>query len=130
MTDEILDKCLKELQSTDSLSKRMAIQEKYGISDEDICERCKSAHKSSDLGTCIIVEWCRWDLGFEWFRKERQSQNSRDCKNFLDNECIKHQESCSKENHEKCMTYKHFECLPRNVENTVTLRELMGKGIE
>lgn len=28
MKDETLDKCLKELQDTDSLSKRMAIQKK------------------------------------------------------------------------------------------------------
>lgn len=31
MTDEILDKCLKDLQATESLSERMAIQDKYGI---------------------------------------------------------------------------------------------------
>lgn len=78
MKDEVLDKCLKELQATDSLSKRMAIQKKYKITDNDICERCKSAHKFSDLGMCVVVEWCRWDLGYEWFRKERQPQNSRE----------------------------------------------------
>ena len=109
MIDETLDKCLKELQATDSLTKRMAIQKKYKITDNDICKRCKSAHKFSDLGMCVVVEWCRWDLGYEWFRKERQPQNSRDCKYFLDNECRKHQDSCSKDNHEKCMTCKHFE---------------------
>ena len=109
MNDEVLDKCLKELQATDSLSKRMGIQQKYGISDEDICERCKNAMKYEELNMCVLVEWCKWDLDHKWFKKERQPQNSRDCKNFLDDECIKHSDSCSKDNHDKCMTCKHFE---------------------
>lgn len=109
LTDELLDKILKELQATDSLTERMAIQDKYHISDDDICERCKSAWKYDDLGACVIVEWCKWDLCHKWFRKERQPKNSRDCKNFLDEECGKHCDSCSKDNHEKCMTCNHFE---------------------
>lgn len=109
MTDEVLDKCLKELQATESLSERMVIQDKYGISDGDICERCKNAMKYEKINMCLLVEWCKWDLDYKYFRKERQVQNSRDCKNFFDDECIKHTDSCSKDNHDKCMNCKHFE---------------------
>lgn len=109
MTDEVLDKCLKELQATESLSERMVIQDKYGISDDDICERCKNALKFEDLNMCLLVEWCKWDLDYKYFRKERQVQNSRDCKNFFDDECIEYMNSCSKDNHDNCMGCKHFE---------------------
>jgi hypothetical protein len=112
MSDEILDSVLKQLQATDSNNERYEILKKNGLwygKEGIICEHCKSAHKFGDLNMCVVAEDCKWDLSYKWFRKERQPQNSRDCKNFLDDECIRHTDSCSKENHEKCMTCKHFE---------------------
>ena len=112
MTDEVLDNILKQLQSAGSNNERYEILKKNGLwygKETEICERCKSAHKFGDLNMCVVVDWCKWDLSYRWFRKERQPQNSSDCKNFLDDECIKHSDSCSKDNHEKCMTCKHFE---------------------
>ena len=112
MTEEVLDSILKQLQATDSNNERYEILKKNNLwngKENAICEHCKSAHKFGDLNMCVVVEWCKWDLSYRWFRKERQLQNSRDCKNFLDDECIRHTDSCSKDNHEKCMTCKHFE---------------------
>jgi hypothetical protein len=60
----------------------------------------------------VFAEWrdgTREKKAVELLTKEQQPQNSSDCKNFLDDECIKHTDSCSKDNHEKCMTCKHFE---------------------
>ena len=42
--------------------------------------------------------------------------NYVDSKNFLNDNCIKHADSCSKENHEKCMTCNHFERKENNEE--------------
>jgi hypothetical protein len=112
MMDEVFDNILKQLKTASSNNERYEILKNNGLwngKETEICERCKSAHKFGDLNMCVVVEWCKWDLSYKWFRKERQSQNSRDCKNFLDDECIKHSDSCSKDNHEKCMTCKHFE---------------------
>ena len=99
---------LKELQATDSLSERMEIMEKHNISNNDICEACKNAYKYEDLGMCVMVEWCRWELDFPLFKTERQVQNSRDCANFLDDECKKYSFSLEKGNHEKCKKCTHF----------------------
>jgi len=109
MTDEVLDNILKQLQETNSEEERYKILGKNKLWRSEICDLCKSAHKFEDLNMCVIVEDCKWDLSYRWFRKERQKQNSLDCKNNLDNECVKHLKSCSKDNHEKCMTCKHFE---------------------
>lgn len=76
--------------------------------NNDICKICKSAHKFDDLNMCIVVEWCKRDLSFKYFRKERQKQNSRDCKNFLDDECISYCKSLPKDNHEMCENCYHF----------------------
>ena len=105
-----LEEIVKELQTTDSNNERYEILKKNGLwgKEYQICELCKSAHKFGDLNMCVVVEWCKWDLSYKWFRKERQKQNTRDCKNFLDDECWKHTESCSPDNHEKCLTCNHF----------------------
>ena len=93
---------LKELQATDSLTKRMGIMEKYKVSDDDICEACKNAYKYENLGMCVMTEWCRWDLDFPLFKTERQEKNSRDCSNFHTNDCWKYTHTLDKNNHEKC----------------------------
>lgn len=99
---------LKELQATDSLSERMDILKENKISQDNICEACKSAYKFNDLGMCVMVEWCRWSLDFPLFRTERQVQNSIDCANFCDDECIKYTDTLEKGNHEKCKNCTHF----------------------
>ena len=111
MTEELLDNILKHLQETDSEEERYEILKKNNLwygKETEICECCKSAHKFGDLNMCVVVEWCKWDLSYRWFRKERQPKNSRDCKNFLDDECVKHSESCSKDNHEKCLSCNQY----------------------
>lgn len=108
MTEEQLDNILKQLQETNSEEERYKILKKNKLWRSEICDLCKSAHKFEDLNMCVIVEDCKWDLSYRWFRKERQKQNSCDCKNNLDNECIEHLKSCSKDNHEKCLSCNHF----------------------
>ena len=109
MKKKSLDEVLKELIATDSEEERYKILKKNKLwKGEKLCELCKSAHKFEDLNMCVVVEDCKWDLSYRWFRKERQKQNNRDCKNFLDDECWKHTESCSPDNHEKCLTCNHF----------------------
>ena len=99
---------LKKLQSTDSLSERMKILKKNKYNENNICEACKNAYKFEDLNMCVIVEWCKWDLNFPLFKSERQIQNSRDCANFCDDECIKYSKTIDEDNLEKCKDCKHF----------------------
>lgn len=106
---------ISKLQSTNSLTKRMGILKKAKISQNDICEACKNAYKFEDLNMCVMVEWCKWDLDFPLFKTERQIQNSRDCANFLDDECIKYHETLDIDNHEKCKNCNHF-CKKENEE--------------
>lgn len=108
MTDEALDDILTQLQHGNT-NERLEILNKNNLWNEEICERCNSVHKFRDLNMCVVVEDCKWDLSYRWFRKERQTKNSQDCKNVLDDECIKHKRSCQKEDHEKCMSCNHFE---------------------
>ena len=106
--DITIPELLKKLQATDSLTKRMGIMEKYKVSDDDICEACKNAYKYEDLGMCVMIEWCRWDLDFPLFKTERQEKNSRDCSNFLTDDCWEHTHKCGKDNHEKCKDCPYF----------------------
>ena len=106
--DITITELLKELRATDSLSERMGIMEKYKVSDNDICEACKNAYKYEDLGMCVMVEWCCWDLDFPLFKTERQEKNSRDCANFSTDNCWEHTHKCGKDNHEKCKGCPYF----------------------
>lgn len=110
MDDKDLEKIINQLQSASSNNERFNILKQNGLwnGKEEICERCKSAHKFENLNMCVVVDWCRWDLSYKWFRKERQPQNSSDCKNFLDDECIKYVETLDKDNHDKCEHCLHF----------------------
>ena len=82
----------------------------FAFENDDMCKMCKSSHKFDDLNMCIVVDWCRNNSSFKYFRKERQKQNASDCKNFLDEECINYLRSLPKDNHEKCENCHHFSC--------------------
>lgn len=111
-----MEELLKKLQAANSLSERMKILKENGKSQNDICEACKSAKKHKKLNMCVVVDWCRWDLSFKWFRKERQKQNEEDCKNFTSDKCFEHCETLDKNNHEQCENCKWFELKEENKE--------------
>ena len=106
--DITIPELLKKLQATDSLTKRMGIMQKNKVSDDDICGACKNAYKYEELGMCVMIEWCRWDLDFPLFKTERQEKNSRDCSNFLTDDCWKYTDTLEKGNHEKCKDCPYF----------------------
>lgn len=96
---------IHELQSTESEAERDKLLEQSGISSDDICEACKNAYKYPTLNMCILVEWCKWDSNFTYFKSERQTPNSRDCGNFLSDDCKSYH---SDDPHDRCKDCPHF----------------------
>ena len=80
-----LEEIVKELQTTDSNNERYEILKKNGLwgKEYQICELCKSAHKFGDLNMCVVVEWCKWDLSYKWFRKKDRNRILEIAKTFL-----------------------------------------------
>lgn len=77
----------------------------------EICEVCQSPTKM--YGLCCAIERCKWDASYIYFKAERPVKNSVDCKNVLDDECMKYLKSLESDKGiiwvNRCSNCNHFE---------------------